>query len=209
MNHTKIESAIRDLQQGKMIILTDHPDREDEGDLIFPAEKITPDTMNFMIRHSSGIICLSLTAEHLQQLNLPLMVPSPENTTPHHTSFTVSIDARVGITTGVSAADRARTIQATLGDNAKPDDFIKPGHVFPLRAKPGGVLERAGHTEGSIDIMRLAGFKPAAVMGELMNPDGSMMQGAQLNQFAEAHQFQVLSIEDIIQYRRCHENLNV
>ncbi|MCD6039663.1 MAG: ribBA [Gammaproteobacteria bacterium] len=202
-----VESAIEDLRQGKMIILTDHPDRENEADFIFPAETLTPDIMNFIIRHSSGIVCLSLFEEQLKQLDLPYMVPPHKNTSLCRTPFTVSIDARDHITTGVSAEDRVKTVQAAIGDKAKPEELVRPGHIFPLHAKKGGVLERTGHTEGAIDLVRLAGFKPAAVLCEVMNPDGTMTKGAQLTAFAKQHHLRILSIEDIISYRMLRENL--
>lgn len=206
-NYNNVESALEDLKQGKMIILTDDPDRENEGDLIFPAEIITPEIMNFMIRHGSGIVCLSLTQERIKQLNLSLMVPPHENRSLRGTPFVTSIEARQGITTGVSAYDRTTTIRVAIDDSAKPDDLVQPGHVFPLQAKSGGVLERAGHTEGAIDLVRLAGFKPAAVLCEIMNLDGTMASGHQLKKFAQTHQLKILSIEDLINYRLAKENL--
>lgn len=202
-----IAEALKELQQGKMLILADDPERENEGDLIFPAEKITPEIIQFMIRHCSGIICLSMTAADLDKLNLPLMVPVHENTSQRGTPFTVSIEAKEGVTTGVSAADRATTILAAVKAGATPDDLVRPGHVFPLRAKAGGVLERAGHTEGSVDLMQLAGFKSAAVLCEIMNPDGTMTRGGQLKEFAEKHQLKILTMEELINYRLKHENL--
>jgi 3,4-dihydroxy 2-butanone 4-phosphate synthase/GTP cyclohydrolase II len=203
----RVEQALQDIKQGKIVIVTDHPDREDEGDFIMAAEKITDETMNFIIRHSSGIVCLTLQEKQLKQLNLPFMVAPHENTSLRGTPFTVSIDAREGITTGVSAADRARTILAAIDENAKPDDLDKPGHIFPLWAKAGGVLERPGHTEGSIDLAVMAGLKPAAVICEVMNPDGTMTRGKQLEDFAKAHGLLIISIDDIIDYRRYQENL--
>ena len=203
----RVEAAINDLRQGKMIILTDHPDRENEGDLIMPAETITPESMNFIIRHSSGIVCLSLFEDTLKKLNLPFMVPPSDNTSLRGTPFAVSIDAKEGITTGVSSADRVKTIQAVINPDAKADDLVKPGHIFPLYAKAGGVLERAGHTEGSIDLVTLAGFKPAAVLCELMNPDGTMTQGSQLIEFSKKNEITLLAIDDIIAYRLAHEDL--
>jgi 3,4-dihydroxy 2-butanone 4-phosphate synthase/GTP cyclohydrolase II len=203
----RVETAIKDLQQGRLIILTDDPERENEGDLIFPAETITPAIMNFIIRNSSGIVCLSLLESQLQQLGLPLMVPANENTSQRGTPFTLSIDAKDNITTGVSAADRVYTTQIAIHSNAKPDDLVKPGHMFPLQAKQHGVLERAGHTEGSIDIVSLAGFKPAAILCEIMNEDGTMAHGKQLETFAKTHQLNMVSIEDIISYRLSTENL--
>jgi len=203
----RVEAAIKDLQQGKLIILTDDPDRENEGDLICAAETITAETMNFIIRHSSGIVCLPLLESQLQQLGLPLMVPAHENTSKCGTPFTLSIDAKHNITTGVSAVDRVRTIQTAIHSHAKPDDLVKPGHMFPLQARQHGVLERAGHTEGSIDIVSLAGFKPAAILCEIMNTDGTMAHGKQLETFSKTHQLNMVSIEDIISYRLSRENL--
>jgi 3,4-dihydroxy 2-butanone 4-phosphate synthase/GTP cyclohydrolase II len=202
-----VEAALADLRQGKMIILIDHPDRENEGDLVCSAEHITPEGMNFIIRHTSGIVCLSLAEAQLKKLALPLMIPARENSSARGTPFTISIDAKHAITTGVSAVDRVKTIQATIHEQAQPEDLVKPGHIFPLQARAGGVLERAGHTEGAVDIVRLAGLKPAGVLCELMNPDGSMMQGTQLAKFAAEHTLKILSIDDIIAYRRYHENL--
>jgi 3,4-dihydroxy 2-butanone 4-phosphate synthase/GTP cyclohydrolase II len=202
-----VEAAISDLRQGKVIILTDHPERENEGDFIFPAATITASIMNFIIRNSSGIVCLSLFETQLKQLNLPFMVPPPENTSLRGTPFAVSIDARQGISTGVSAADRVKTVQTVMSPTVCPEDLVKPGHVFPLYAKAGGVLERAGHTEGAIDLVQLAGFKPAAILCEVMNADGTMARGKQLTAFAEQHAIKILSIEDIISYRLAHENL--
>lgn len=202
----RVQTALKDLQQGKMIILTDHLDRENEGDLICAAETITPTMMNFIIRNTSGIVCLSLPEDTLKKLALPLMVAERENSSTHCTPFTLSIDASAGITTGVSAADRVKTIRATLFD-AKPENLVKPGHIFPLQAKAGGVLERAGHTEGALDLMKLAGLQPAAVLCEIMNPDGTMTRGEKLTAFAEQHQLTLLSIDDLITYRLRHENL--
>ena len=175
-----VEAALEDLRQGKFIILTDNPERENEGDLIFPAEMITPEKMNFIIRHCSGIVCLSLFENHIKQLDLPYMVPPHENTSLRSTPFTVSIDAKEGISTGVSALDRVKTIQAAIKDNVKPADLVKPGHIFPLHAREGGVLERAGHTEGAVDLMKLAGLKPAAILCEVMNHDGTMRKVTRL-----------------------------
>jgi len=202
-----VEEALQDLRQGKMVVLVDDPDRENEGDLIFPAEIVTPEIIQFMIRHCSGIVCLSMTAKRLDELELPLMVPAHQNTSQRGTPFTVSIEARDGVTTGVSAADRATTILAAVREGARPDDLVRPGHVFPLRAKDGGVLERAGHTEGSIDLVQLAGFKPAAVLCEIMNPDGTMTRGAQLREFAERHQLKMLAMADLLNYRLATEDL--
>lgn len=203
----RVESALADLKQGKMIILTDDPDRENEGDLICAAEMITPEMMNFIVRNTCGIVCLSLAEEKLKKLDLPLMVSTNANTSSRGTPFTISIDAKSGITTGVSAQDRVRTIQAAIKEDVCPEDVVKPGHIFPLQAKPGGVLERAGHTEGAVDLMRLAGLQPAAVLCEVMNPDGTMAKGKELEDFAERHTIKLLSIEEIISYRLLQENL--
>ncbi len=202
-----VESALDDLRLGKPIILTDNPERENEGDFIFPAEMITAEMMNFIIRHSSGIVCLALFEDHIKQLDLPYMVPAHENTSSRGTPFTVSIDARVGISTGVSAIDRVKTVQAAIADHATHEDLVMPGHIFPLYAKEGGVLERAGHTEGSVDLMKLAGLKSAAVLCEVMNPDGTMTRGAKLVEFSKQHNIKILSIEDIVLYRTARENL--
>lgn len=203
----KIELILQELRNDKMVILTDHPDREDEGDLIFPAETISESVVNFMIRNGSGIVCLALTPDYVKKLGLRAMVRADENKSQRETAFTVSIEAAFGITTGVSAADRTKTILAAINQNATANDIVSPGHVFPLQAKNGGVLEREGHTEGSIDLVRLAGFKPAAVICELMNSDGTMMRGAKLKEFADANNIQMISIDDVINYRRLNENL--
>ena len=201
----RVQSALNDLKQGKMVILTDDEHRENEGDLVFPAEKITPEIMNFMIREGSGIVCLALTTEQVKKLKLPPMVPPSENTSFVNTPFTVSIDAKD--VSGVSASDRVKTIQIAINDHAKPDDLARPGHIFPLQAKNGGVFERQGHTEGSVDLLRLAGLKPAAVICEIMNEDGTMARGKQLEAFAAKHHIKMLSVNDIIAYRLSTENL--
>jgi 3,4-dihydroxy 2-butanone 4-phosphate synthase / GTP cyclohydrolase II len=203
----RVELALAALKQGKMVILTDDPDRENEGDLIIPAEKITPEIMNFMIRNGTGIVCLSMTAEDLARLQLPLMVNADNNTSFRGTPFTISIDAKENITTGVSADDRTKTILTAIADHATPQDLVRPGHIYPLQANADGVLARQGHTEGSLDLAKLAGFKPAAVLCEIMNPDGSMARGEDLTAFAAKHDLFMLSISDIIHYRRVHENL--
>src|SRR3990167_3807045 len=188
----RIQTAIADLKQGKMIILTDNPHRENEGDLIFPAEYVTADIINFMMRYCSGIICLPMTQAKMASLNLPLMVPANENGSSQGTPFTLSIEAREGVATGVSAKDRMTTILTAVKEGAVPADLVKPGHVFPLQAKEGGVLERAGHTEGSTDLMKIAGFKPAAVLCEVMNDDGSVARDEDLSRFAKQHQLSVI-----------------
>lgn len=202
-----VENAIHALRNRQMIILTDNPERENEGDLIFPAEIITPDIVNFMIRHCSGIICLSLTAEQLQKIGITYMVSPDQNTSSRGTPFTVSIEAKEGVTTGVSASDRAKTILAAVKPDGSEKDLVKPGHIFPLHANSGGVLARQGHTEGAMDIVKLAGFTPAAVLCEVMNPDGSMAKGKDLLEFARHHQLSMVSIDDIIAYRRNKEDL--
>jgi len=201
----KINLSITALQQGEMIILTDHPDRENEADILFPAHLTTPEKITFLLKHCSGIICLVLLPAHVQQLQLPFMVQEHENTSHNHLASLVSIEAKQGVTTGISAADRSKTILTAVNPDASPKDLVKPGHVFPLQAKSGGVLEREGHTEGSVDIVRLAGFHPSAVLCELMNPDGTMMRGDSLKQFAIDHQLVTISIQDIIDYRLYHQ----
>ena len=196
----RIAAALAAMRAGIPVILLDDFDRENEADLIVAAEKLTVETMALMIRECSGIVCLCLSDEKVRALELPPM--APENGSRYGTPFTVSIEARHGVTTGVSAADRVSTIQAAIARNAQPDDLVRPGHVFPLRATPGGVLARAGHTEGSVDLARLAGLQPAAVLCELMNPDGTMMRGEQIEQFAEERAFPILTIAELIQWRR-------
>lgn len=197
---TRVETAIEQLQQGKGILLMDNEDRENEGDLIFAAQNLTVENMALMIRNCSGIVCLCLTNNKADELDLSYMVA--ENTSLFQTPFTVSIEAKNGITTGVSAADRVTTIQATCKENARPDDLAKPGHIFPLRAHPEGVLGRNGHTEGSIDLMKLANLKPQAVLCELMNEDGTMAKLSETINFAQKNGLTVLSIEDIVYYRK-------
>lgn len=203
---TRVEEAISQLKQGKMVILIDDPRRENEGDLIVVAEKISLSIMNFMIKHGSGIVCLTLTKADAKKLELPLMVPFQDNGSLRKTPFTVSIDAKNGISTGVSSQDRVKTIHTAVQDNVRPSDLAKPGHIFPLQAMDEGVLERGGHTEGATDLARLAGFKPSAVLCELMNKDGTMMRGEKLFAFAKAHALSILTIEDLIFYRRVKEN---
>jgi len=196
----RLHMALQALREGRPILLFDDDERENEADLIVAAERITPDTMALLIREGSGIVCLCLPDETLQQLQLPPMVPRNESR--YGTAFTVSIEARVGVSTGVSAVDRVATIQAAIAEGAQPGDLVSPGHVFPLRARSGGVLERNGHTEGSVDLMRLAGLKPAAVLCELMNPDGTMARGQQVELFALAHGLPMLTIAEIVAWRR-------
>ncbi|SNB45106.1 bifunctional 3,4-dihydroxy-2-butanone-4-phosphate synthase/GTP cyclohydrolase II [Geobacter sp. DSM 9736] len=205
MQVAKIEDAIEDIRQGKMVILVDDEDRENEGDLTMAAEMVTPEAINFMAKYGRGLICLTLTAEKCDELRLPLMVSS--NTSSFGTAFTVSIEAKKGVTTGISAADRAHTIRTAVADGAKPEDLARPGHVFPLRAKPGGVLVRAGQTEGSIDLARLAGLRPAGVICEIMNEDGTMARMPQLKKFAKEHGLKICTIADLVAYRMKNELL--
>lgn len=202
MNST--QEIIEDLKQGKMVIIMDDEDRENEGDLLMAASFARPEDINFMARYGRGLICLTLTQERCQQLRLPLMVS--ENKTPHYTNFTVSIEAATGVTTGISAADRARTVQAAVAKNALPEDLVQPGHIFPLMAQAGGVLNRAGHTEAGCDLAKLAGVEPAAVIVEILNDDGSMARRSDLELFAKEHELKIGTIADLIHYRIQHEN---
>lgn len=196
----RVNLALHELASGKGVLLVDDENRENEGDIIFAAEKLTTANMAMLIRECSGIVCLCLTPNKAQALNLTPMVPS--NSSRYQTAFTVSIEAKEGVTTGVSAADRVKTIKAAIADNAKPDDLARPGHVFPLIAKKNGVFERRGHTEGSVDLVKLAGLKPTAVLCELTNEDGTMAKLPQIVYFARKHNMCVLSIEDIFQFRQ-------
>lgn len=198
----RVENAIKELQFGKGILLIDDEDRENEGDLIFSAEKMDMQNMVQMIRYCSGVVCLCLTNEKADELELPYMVN--DNSSPFHTPFTVSIDAKKGATTGLSASDRIATIKAACADDVHPGDLVRPGHIFPLRANDNGVLARNGHTEGSIDLMKLAGLKPMSVLCELMNDDGTMSRLPEIVEFAHKNDVTVLSIEDIIEYRKYH-----
>jgi len=205
MKTASIESALDDLRQGKMIILVDDEDRENEGDLVMAAELATPEAINFMAREGRGLICLTLTEERADHLQLPPMVA--DNTASFGTAFTVSIEAKRGVTTGISAADRARTIQVAVDEQSGPNDLARPGHIFPLRAKDGGVMVRTGQTEGSVDLMKLAGLKPAGVICEIMNDDGSMARRPQLEVFSERHDLKIISIADLIAYRLREESM--
>jgi len=194
-----IEDIIADVRQGKMVIMVDDEDRENEGDLIMAAEKVRPEDINYMARYGRGLICLTLTRERCAQLRLPLMV---EETDQHHmTNFTVSIEATKGITTGISAHDRAKTVQTAVAKNASPDQLSQPGHIFPIMSQPGGVLTRAGHTEAGCDLARLAGFEPAATIVEILNEDGSMARRTDLEDFARKHDIKMGTISDLIRYR--------
>ncbi len=202
---SSIEEIIDDARNGKMFILVDHEDRENEGDLIIPAEKITPEKINFMATYGRGLICLALTSERLDALGIPLMAAS--NSSRHETAFTVSIEAREGVTTGISAHDRARTISVAINSKSGAQDIATPGHVFPLRARDGGVLVRAGHTEAAVDISRLANLNGSGVICEIMNDDGTMARLPDLIAFAQKHNLKVGTITDLIAYRRKHDNL--
>jgi len=201
-----IEEAISDIQNGKMVILVDDKDRENEGDLVVAAEFANAETINFMAKHGRGLICLALTKENADQLGLQPIKPE-YNSVPQHTAFTISIDAVKGVTTGISAFDRAATVGLAISEEAKPEEFIRPGHVFPLIARTGGVLVRAGHTEGSVDIARLAGLRPAAVICEIMNEEGDMARLPDLEIFADTHNINIASIADLISYRLRAESL--
>jgi len=199
MSIIAIEDAIKDIRAGRMVILVDDEDRENEGDLTMAAEAVTPEAINFMAKYGRGLICLSMTGEKLDSLNLPMMVDN--NTSQFQTGFTISIEARCGVTTGISAADRATTIHTAINDNAKPTDLVRPGHIFPLRAREGGVMVRSGQTEGSVDLARLAGLKPAGVICEIMNDDGTMARMPSLEKVSKEHGIGICTIADLIEYR--------
>lgn len=196
---SSIDEVIEDIKAGKMIILVDDEDRENEGDLCMAAESVTPEAINFMATHGRGLICLPLSEDIIEQLGLPMMVPN--NQSPYGTGFTISIEARTGVSTGISAADRARTIEAAVDPNATPRDIISPGHIFPLRARDGGVLVRTGQTEGSVDLARLAGMRQAAIICEIMKDDGTMARMPDLEVFAEEHDIKIATIADLVAYR--------
>jgi 3,4-dihydroxy 2-butanone 4-phosphate synthase/GTP cyclohydrolase II len=204
MGISNIKGALEDLRQGKMIILVDDEDRENEGDLTMAAEKVTPEAINFMAKYARGLICLSLHPDIVERLKLPLMVQ--DNQSRFQTAFTVSIEAKSGVTTGISAADRAHTVLTAVADDAKPDDLVQPGHLFPLRSRRGGVLFRTGQTEGSVDLARLAGLKPAGVICEIMNEDGTMARRPDIDQFAKKHDLRIVTVADIIAYRMRNES---
>ncbi len=196
----RVEAALKSLRSGGGVLLVDDEDRENEGDLIFPAETIDEKQMAMLIRECSGIVCLCLTGEKTEQLKLPMMVEN--NSSRHQTAFTVSIEAREGVTTGVSARDRVKTIRTAVSDRCRPEDLNRPGHVFPLRAKRDGVFERRGHTEGTVDLIRIAGFTPYGVLCELTNPDGTMARLPEIISFGNMHKIPVVTIEDIVSYRK-------
>ncbi len=201
----RIEEALKDIREGRMVILVDDEDRENEGDLTMAAEKVTPEAINFMSKYGRGLICLSLTEERLNELRLPMMVS--DNTSLFQTAFTISIDARKGVTTGISAADRATTILTAIDEQSQAEDLVSPGHVFPLKAQRGGVLVRTGQTEGSVDLARFAGLKPAGVICEVMNEDGTMARMPDLEIFARKHGLKIVTIADLIKYRLHKESL--
>jgi len=205
MPFTHIENAIAAIQRGELVVVVDDADRENEGDLIMAAEMVTPESMAFMIRHTSGVICMPMLGDRLDDLRLPLMVA--HNTEVQRTAFTISVDAVHGTTTGISAADRATTVSALIDPSSRPEDLARPGHIFPLRYREGGVLKRAGHTEAAVDLARLAGLRPAGVLAEVVNDDGSMQRLPQLERFAAEHGLQLISIADLIRYRRHREKL--
>jgi len=208
MNVTAIErvaAALEDIRLGKMVILVDDEDRENEGDLVMAADCCTPDAINFMVKHARGLVCLTLTEEWIEKIDIPMMVD--QNRSQRSTAFTVSIEARTGITTGISAADRSHTIRTAVSPDVRPQDIVSPGHVFPLKARPGGVLQRTGHTEGSVDLARLAGRFPAGVICEVMKDDGTMARFPDLVEFGKEHGLRIISIADLIEYRLVHEKL--
>jgi 3,4-dihydroxy 2-butanone 4-phosphate synthase/GTP cyclohydrolase II len=205
MTIANIEDVIKDVKDGKMVIIVDDEDRENEGDVMIAAEKTTPEAINFMARYARGLICLSLSEQRVKELDLPLMVS--DNTSPYNTAFTVSIEAREGVTTGISAYDRARTILTAIDPDTKRDDLVRPGHVFPLMARSGGVLFRVGHTEASMDLARLAGLTPAGVICEVMKDDGTMARLPDLEAFAQQHGLKIASIADLIKYVMRNETL--
>jgi 3,4-dihydroxy 2-butanone 4-phosphate synthase/GTP cyclohydrolase II len=205
MKFNTIEEALDDIKKGKMVILVDDEDRENEGDLTMAAEKVTPEAINFMATHGRGLICLSLTSERVEELQLPMM--TTDNTSSFGTAFTISIEAKKGVTTGISAADRATTIKAAINPASGPEDLARPGHIFPLRARPGGVLQRTGQTEGSVDLARLAGLYPAGVICEIMNDDGTMSRVPHLMEFAKKFSLKIITVKDLIAYRVRKESL--
>ena len=204
-NIARVEKALEELRRGRMVILVDDADRENEGDLVLAAQSVTPEAINFMAKHARGLICLSLTEQQVKQLGLTMMVN--ENQSTYSTAFTVSVEAAEGVTTGISAQDRAVTVRAAINPDARPEDLVRPGHVFPLRARKGGVLVRAGQTEGSVDLCRLAGLTPAGVICEVMNDDGTMARMPDLERFGAQHGLHILGVADVIHYRMQRESL--
>lgn len=207
MSLATVEQALEDIRNGRFVIVVDDEDRENEGDLVMAAEKATPEAINFMVTHGRGLICVPLTKARLDRLNIPMMVPDLENTSPFGTAFTVSVEAREGTTTGISAHDRAATVQALANPKTGPGDLLRPGHIFPLRARDGGVLVRAGQTEAAVDLARMAGLQPAGVLCEILREDGTMARMSHLEAFGAKHGIRIISVAQIIQYRRMHEKL--
>ncbi len=207
MSFATIQEAVEDFKAGKMVIIVDDEDRENEGDLACAAEKVTPDIINFMARFGRGLICLSMTGERLDELQIPLQMSEEENTANRGTAFCVSIEARRGVTTGISAADRATTIQVAVDPRSRPSDLARPGHIFPLRARKGGVLVRPGQTEAVVDLARIAGLSPAGVICEVMNDDGTMARLPELRVFAAEHGIKIISVADLVSYRMANETL--
>jgi 3,4-dihydroxy 2-butanone 4-phosphate synthase / GTP cyclohydrolase II len=207
MPFSTIPEAIEEIRAGRMLVVIDDEDRENEGDLTIAAEKITPDVINFMARHGRGLVCLPMTGERLDALRIPLMVQDEENSAKFGTAFCVPIEAKIGTTTGISAADRARTVLAAVDPKTRPEDLARPGHMFPLRAVPGGVLQRSGQTEAAVDLARLAGLQPAGVICEIMNEDGTMARVPQLQLFCRAHGLKMITVKDLIRHRMSHERL--
>ena len=204
MPFARIAEALEDLRAGHMVVVVDDENRENEGDLVMVAEKATPGAINFMTMYGRGLICVALTPERVEALKLPMMVPPEENNSRFETAFTVSVDARHGVTTGISAHDRAKTVRVLADPYTQPEDLVRPGHIFPLRARRGGVLERPGHTEAAVDLAYLAGLAPAGVICEILAPDGTMARMPQLKEFAAGHGLKIVSIADLIAYRRQH-----
>ncbi len=207
MRFSPIPEAIADIRAGKMVVVCDDEDRENEGDLTIAAEKVTPDAINFMAKHGRGLVCLPMTGERLDELRIPLMVQDEENSARFGTAFCVPIEAKQGTTTGISAPDRARTVLAAIDPRTRPQDLARPGHMVPLRAQPGGVLQRAGQTEAAVDLARLAGLYPAGVICEIMSEDGTMARVPQLEEFCRTHGIRMITIRDLIQHRMRHERL--
>jgi len=206
MSFHAVPELIADLKQGRMVIIVDDESRENEGDLVLSTDFVTPSAINFMSSYAKGLICVTLTHQHVEQLGLSLMVDHEKNSTAHKTAFTVSVEAASGVSTGISAKDRARTVQAISSPSALPTDIVSPGHVFPIRSQKGGVLKRAGHTEASVDLCRLAGLNPSAVICEIINEDGTMARVPELKDFAQKHQIKMGTIEDLIRHRVIHES---
>src|SRR5215467_515 len=207
MQFATIENAITEIQEGRMVIIVDDEDRENEGDLMIAAEKVTPETINFMATNGRGLICLAMTGERLDDLQIPLMVSDHSNTSAYGTAFCVTIEARRNVSTGISAFDRAQTVLTAIDPTTKPRDLARPGHIFPLRARDGGVLVRAGHTEAAVDLARISGLYPAGVICEVMNEDGTMARVPELRKFARKHGLLMITIADLIRYRMRTESL--